>query len=222
MRRHSRHQLWYELFRGDKVRNPVHERRQSSAGFTIVELIVVVITISILLALTVVVYGDAQQRSRNAQMASAVRVFKDALILYRATNREYPNANGTNKTCLGTGYKNAKCWFNEVDENAAFMNQLKSVYGSQLPKASDNAVGLRGAFFNPIRPSYSDMLDGRPTNFLVYSVEGNIACPVGPVASDINDGNWLTFSATPPANGKTLVDSSNGVVQCWIPLPPAN
>lgn len=197
-------------------------RRERAAGFTIVELIVVVVTISILIGLTVVVYGDAQQRSRNAQMASAVRVFKEALLLYRATYRAYPDANGTNKTCLGTGYKNAKCWFNEVDENAAFMNQLKGVYGSQLPKASDNSIGLRGTFFNPIRPSYPDMLDGTPTNFVVYAIEGNQPCPVGPVASDINDGNWLTFSATPPADGKTLVDSNNGVVQCWIPLPPAN
>lgn len=192
---------------------------QRSHGFTVVELLVVILVIGILATVTVVTYNGSQMRARNAQMGAAVKVYKEALLLYRTIHRKYPDANGTNATCLGLDYTNDKCWFNNIDESVAFMNQLKSVYGNQLPMPPENRQNLKGAHYAPITSPLFNTLDGVPTNFLVYTVEGNIACPVGPVASDAGDASVLTFSSTPPVDGHTTPDSGANPASCWVALP---
>lgn len=201
-----------------------HRSRQSS-GFSIVELIVVIVTISILVTITVVMYRDAQVRARNAQTASAVRVYKEALNLYRSINRSYPQGNNpAGGTCLGSSYSADKCWYNDVNENATLMSQLEGVQGGKLPMPAINPKNLKGAYFAPIKgPGYYDnTLDGARADFIVYSWEGTSPCPVGPVASNAGDSNVLTYSSTPPTNGQTEPESSTNPAQCYIYLPAAN
>ena len=67
---------------GDNSARQLSQRRRH--GFTIVELLVVIVIIGILAAITVVAYGNIQQRSRDAVRLQDARTIEKALVLYRA------------------------------------------------------------------------------------------------------------------------------------------
>ena len=66
--------------------------RQAAArrGFTIVELLIVIVVIAILAAIAISSYGNVQRRARDAQRMSDVSVMRKALDLYRIDNGAYP------------------------------------------------------------------------------------------------------------------------------------
>ena len=71
-------------------------------GFTIVELLIVIVVIGILAAITIVAYNGIQTRARDASRVSAVGVLKKGLALYAADNNDqYPAAcsAGDNQGC---------------------------------------------------------------------------------------------------------------------------
>lgn len=194
---------------------------KKQAGFTIAEIAVVIVVIGVLVTFTVVGFRNAQLKARNSQTSAAVKVYRDALILYESINRSYPAGNADAYTCLGSDYPSDKCWFNDYDENTAFMTALKSVYGNRIPMPALNPLNLKGAFYSPANKTNPNTLDGTARDFIFYAIEGTAACPVGPVASDGGDGNVLTYSSTLPASGQTVPPSGNNPAQCVTVLPLA-
>ena len=73
---------------------------QKQHGFTIVELLIVIVVIGILAAITIVAYNGIQQRARNTQTVNAITGWVKALKLYEADNGSMPGNSG----CLGTMY----------------------------------------------------------------------------------------------------------------------
>jgi len=69
-------------------------------GFTIVELLIVIVVIAILATISVVAYNGIQQRAANTKTTDALNAWVKAIRLYRAANGQYPNG----WTCLGEGY----------------------------------------------------------------------------------------------------------------------
>lgn len=59
-------------------------------GFTIVELLIVIVVIGILASITMVAYNGAQGRARDAKRMQDVRTIVKALELYKVTNGFYP------------------------------------------------------------------------------------------------------------------------------------
>lgn len=74
---------------------------QRHAGFTIVELLIVIVVIGILAAITIVAYNGVQQRSRDGRRDSDMHLLKTALEMYQADNATYPGvcAGGDNSGC---------------------------------------------------------------------------------------------------------------------------
>lgn len=64
--------------------------KQTSRGFTIVELLVVIVVIGILVSVTVVAFTGVQKRARDSQRLSDVAVIVKALELYKLAKGEYP------------------------------------------------------------------------------------------------------------------------------------
>lgn len=78
--------------------------RKSSQGFTIVELLIVIVVIAILASITIVAFNGIQQRARDSQRLSDASTIMKALEVYKAANGTYPPAQRTqNAKCMTTG-----------------------------------------------------------------------------------------------------------------------
>ncbi|RYF29662.1 MAG: prepilin-type N-terminal cleavage/methylation domain-containing protein [Chloroflexi bacterium] len=65
--------------------------KNTRSGFTIVELLIVIVVIGILAAITIVAFNGIQQRGRDSQRVSDINVIKKSLELFHAQNGYYPN-----------------------------------------------------------------------------------------------------------------------------------
>jgi prepilin-type N-terminal cleavage/methylation domain-containing protein len=178
-------------------------------GFTIVELLIVIVVIGILAAITVVAYNGIQARARNAQQLASAKSYMQALSLYVATNNAYPPTS-VNRGCLGLDQ--SACVTNTSwVRDATLETALKTVV-STLPAANPSVpiIGTPKMGYIPV----SDVtLDGVITAFFLYTVVSPETCKVGSPAS----GTWPNYSSSAPAQGYT--DSENNVRVCFIPVP---
>lgn len=126
--------------------------RISRSGFTIVELLIVIVVIAILATISTVAYNGVQQRARNTVRAVEMQSWDKILKLYRATYGTFPQIiNGS--YCLGEGFPigyngEARCR-NYTDanqsisykqsDNTSLMNELKKM--GSLPKNDRTPAG---------------------------------------------------------------------------------
>lgn len=82
--------------------------REAQRGFTIVELLIVVVVIAILAAITIVGYTGITQRAEESRFFAAVDSYEKALRLYQAQYGEYPSTDTRPDilymACLGDDY----------------------------------------------------------------------------------------------------------------------
>lgn len=179
-------------------------------GFTIVELLIVIVVIGILAAITIVAYNGVQRSARNAQTASAIEAYKKGLMAYAVINGVYPNYSSW--VCLGQGYPGGTCWGGNYVETPGISADLRTTMGYNLP-----LVGVGG---NATGPRYTATtggvtVDGTATAVIFYMIDTtgdpNPKCPVGPIVSITGYPNLLSSNPV----GAT----SNGGNQCIVPLP---
>jgi prepilin-type N-terminal cleavage/methylation domain-containing protein len=72
------------------LRRAISVDRAALRGFTIVELLIVIVVIAILAAITTVAYNGIQQRAQDAQADSGLNQIKKALELYHTDSGSYP------------------------------------------------------------------------------------------------------------------------------------
>lgn len=72
-------------------------------GFTIVELLIVIVVIAILTAITIVSYSGIRDQAYRARLAAAVNDYSKAMILYHSDNPTtgFPGGYGSDAHCLG-------------------------------------------------------------------------------------------------------------------------
>lgn len=195
--------------------------KKSTSGFTIVELLIVIVVIAILAAISVVAYSGVQDRAEASKTATAVEAYKKALLLYKADKGAYP----TQTFCLGdqygtfTGGSSAACRYSTsempVSSGVAGRNALKEYLGGQLPMPS--TVFLHGSTTEYVgahfySSTYNYTLDGNPVVAIEYYVKG-ATCPIGPVYAVT--APTFTTPATPLARSSALTDGS----RCFVLLP---
>lgn len=77
-------------------------RAKSQKGFTIVELLIVIVVIAILAAISIVAFTGVQQRARDTQRAANAKTVSDAFSAYNADKGYWPgNAAGASVTTTG-------------------------------------------------------------------------------------------------------------------------
>ncbi len=77
---------------------------QKQTGFTIVELLIVVVVIAILASITVVAYNGIQQQARDSQRRADMDAIAKALSMHNVERGAFPNTGGGSSTGEG--------WFN--------------------------------------------------------------------------------------------------------------
>lgn len=157
--------------------------KQASRGFTIVELLIVIVVIAVLAAISVVAYNGIQQRSRNAARVQAANAIYKQLELY---TRQTSNGFGAGVACLPTAgnydggnggpldcYVSGAMW----SEDAAVTNALASAGYTNFSYPStvvrDGSVNYRGiaiAYYNYTNQGMNGKL--RPF-ILMFVLEGN-------------------------------------------------
>lgn len=156
---------------------PTTNKYRGGQGFTIVELLIVIVVIGILAAITVVAYNGIQDRSRVAKINSDISQIRRAVIiarenasqtLYQVTGNGYTAANCTSKTAgtdLATLPKTDSCWVN-------YTNALTKI-------SAASGVNLNGLVDPWNRPYFLDENEGEngvscnPDAIAAYAVPTN-------------------------------------------------
>lgn len=82
----------------------LHRSRQKLIdGFTVVELIVIIVVIGILSGIVYGTYGVVTRDAFNARVMSDIAAYKNGFELYASQENEYPSVPRNGKYCLGTG-----------------------------------------------------------------------------------------------------------------------
>ncbi len=123
--------------------------RKSTSGFTLVELIIVIVVIGILAAIILVAYNGITQQARVAKTLSAIDGWAKAIRVYKAQTGDFP----TKQSCLGstTTYDgDGFCWGTSYWEvKPAFLSQMDP-YIDSYPEPDTTFIGSgmhRGAFY---------------------------------------------------------------------------
>ena len=101
--------------------------KRNGAGFTIVELLIVIVVIAILAAITIVAFNGLQGRSKYTKINSELVGMQKLIELYMAENGTYPPTNGTFR-------------YQRVDGNN-FIPGIVPTYAASLPKVTDTPIG---------------------------------------------------------------------------------
>ena len=192
--------------------------RPAQKGFTIVELLIVIVVIGILAAIVIVAFNGIQDRARATQVTSVVNQYSKALATYVADKGSYP-ANTTG--CLGESYASDQCWSGPggtQTENATLNNALRPYLNNVNPLPSTDLYSYVGNQRGGIVFSYSTArtLDGAPAGslpyILIYYLKAD-RCSVGKALAKSASINYTTTNANP------YTEYSGGIVQCEIALP---
>lgn len=187
--------------------------RKTTSGFTIVELLIVIIVIAILAAISIVAYNGIQQRAQNIQTINAVKVYQKALIQYAIDNHAYPGAQWCfgEQGCAG------------ISSNSSVANNAIRPYfnnASSLPQPSQVAVQYGGSNTRTgAAYSYSNtyMLDGVVYPWGINYVLQGVGCSMDGVLG--TNPNWPNFTRTPNSSGATETQTGNSFCRILLPDP---
>lgn len=142
-------------------------------GFTIVELLIVVVVIAILAAITGVAYNGIQGRARDSQRRADARTIIKALGIYKVTNGTYPAAT-------------PGCW--ESSNAASFMEYLLSgSAGTGISKVPVDPTNSGVYYYSYCRyPAGSSGCDATRGEFAVVTIKRLETNPTG-----AGESNWI-------------------------------
>ena len=133
-------------------------KRKRQTGFTIVELLIVIVVIGILAAITVVAYNGIQERAHQSKIDSDMRNLETAINLARVNNGS-STSGVTNNNASGS-----PCWGKPTGTDLAALDSTDGCwnsYNTALNKISTmSGTDVRGLVDPWGRPYYIDENEG--------------------------------------------------------------
>ena len=128
-------------------------RKKATSGFTIIELLIVIVVIGILAALILTAYGNIQGKAQASVTKNIVQQYSKGLLSYSVDNDHYPRGSdlptadqaalsGVGGICIGTGYSDGcSSTINRGIELESFHQMLKPYVGN-APNISPHDVAI--------------------------------------------------------------------------------
>ncbi|HET8884141.1 MAG TPA: prepilin-type N-terminal cleavage/methylation domain-containing protein [Candidatus Saccharimonadales bacterium] len=123
---------------------------RKQTGFTIVELLIVIVVIGILAAITIVAYNGIRQRAVEASLQASLKNASTKLAVYHAENGEYPSAINDCPTpaatnlCLDPGNDVSYSYQVNATGSAQMYNLIATSGTQSYNTNSDGALGASG------------------------------------------------------------------------------
>lgn len=155
--------------------------RDKQLGFTIVELLIVIVIIGILATITIIVYNGIQTRAQNTATVQAVGEYAKGIHSYAVINGSYPQdasfpclgrlgtacgrvtADASIPNCLGIGGASA---------TAGFDAAMKTIFNGTVPQPSGQLMNCGGTMLSG---AFYRSTDGKAAN-IFYFLRGNQQC----------------------------------------------
>ena len=165
-------------------------------GFTIVELLIVIVVIAILAAITIVAYTGIQERAKFSAMRSDIANINKAIQLYYADNGSYPVTPASGAGCT-SGYW---CGWDQVTGDG-FVPGLSPEYITTIPQLpTANASGDTYLYRSPDGVDYK----------LIRLVQGGLSASESAAFSDL-----MTTTCSSGINTTRWGYWSSSASQCW-------
>lgn len=184
--------------------------KKKSSGFTIVELLIVIVVIAILAAISIVSYTGIQQRANNTAIISAASQSFNMIQAYIAANGSYP---AMTSSCITT---TTTCQANSsaptlTGPDAGFTTQMATM-GSLPKEVPASGTQLFGVMY---LWNATATLDGKstPATLLYYLFGANQQCKLNGV---VNNTPPYTLSASGYTIGN---DAGHNKTLCRIIIP---
>lgn len=130
------HTLSVSQHAAQRVPRGAPNKRKLVHGFTIVELLIVIVVIAILVAISIVAYIGIQESARDSQRQQDMNTITKALEMYYIDNGRYPSSTG-GSTTINSG------WTTTSDGSwETLRSQLSPKYISELPEDPVSTPGI--------------------------------------------------------------------------------
>lgn len=165
--------------------------KHKQSGFTIVELLVVIVVITVLAAISILAYNGVHQRAKESKLIAGVNSYVKAMQQYKAVNGDYPVDGG----CLGAGYESNACWYDATSPNMSVNSSLDSALSPFLSQKFNfgpdrMSIGVGAYNRGGLAYIYNDGTYGRR---LVYYLNGiNRSCGISGKVTPANEGGVVT------------------------------
>ena len=170
--------------------------RNQKSGFTIVELLIVIVVIGILAAITIVSFNGVQTRAKTTSTINAAGVYVKAIKLLIAEGNTDASFNGTSfaANCLGPieNYPAGTC--TGMGVNAS----VKSAFNTLLQPYAGNNTAIGAFTSTSVYPTgaiiYTNGWFGA-NSAVIYALPPNTPCGLPNVMSDFGSGIPKTIGA---------------------------
>lgn len=213
------------------IENRQQLQNKNTYGFTIIELLIVIVVIGVLAALVLTSYSSIKGRGHNAVTLNTLQQYTKALTAYKVDHDTFPPTPNGEIVCLGTGYSNGCGYNGQGAENEDFNNMMRPYIGNPpniKPHDTTFSFGagayvfiITGMTYHQFDTVRGDTIDGEPATegqrSIVYALDTpNAKCRGGKVMMNIGEGVFISKDESGNPFRNSATDEKN--TGCFVLL----
>jgi general secretion pathway protein G len=125
-------------------------RSQVKRGFTLIEILIVVVILGILAAIVIPQFTNASEQAADSSTRSQLQTIRSQIELYRVQNFELPDLTGADPWVdLTSMHPEFGRYLQQAPRNAMRNNATGVVVGAAVPPAASSGAAGDGWYWNP-------------------------------------------------------------------------